>query len=106
MRDRQKEMKWLYLVFSALGIAYLALALIALAVGGSMRGFFFNDEMDSLGNLLYLASILFWWVSVQLYLRALPEPKLPAWAQKLCIADMLAFLGVLGVRLAEIYLLR
>ena len=106
MKNRQWEMKLLYLVFSVLGLAYFALSLIALFVGGGMRGVFFSDEMDSIGNLLYLASMLFWWVSVQLYLRSLPEPKLPVWAKRLCVADLAAFLGVLLLRLAEIYLLR
>lgn len=105
MKNRQREMKLLYLVFSVLGLAYFVLSLIALFAGGGMRGVFFSDEMDSIGNLLYLASMLFWWVSVQLYLRALPEPKLPVWAKRLCVADLLAFLGVLLLRLAEIYLL-
>lgn len=103
MKNRQREMKFLYLTFSVLGIAYFALSLIALFAGGTIGGFFFSDEMDSLGNVLYMASILFWWVSVQLYLRSLPEPKLPGWAKKLCMADLLTFLGVLLLRLADIY---
>lgn len=105
VKNRQREMKWLYLAFSALGIAYFALSVIAFFAGGAMHGAFFGGEMDSLGNVLFLASMLFWWVSVQLYLRSLPEPKLPPWAKKLCVADLLAFLGVLLLRLAEIYLL-
>lgn len=106
MKNRRREMKLLYLIFSVLGIAYFVLSIIALLAGGGMRGVFFSDEMDSIGNLLYLASMLFWWVSVQLYLRSLPEPKLPVWAKRLCVADLAAFLGVLLLRLAEIYLLR
>lgn len=106
MKNRRREMKLLYLVFSVLGIAYFVLSIIALLAGGGMRGVFFSDEMDSIGNLLYLASMLFWWVSVQLYLRSLPELKLPVWAKRLCVADLAAFLGVLLLRLAEIYLLR
>lgn len=106
MKNRRREMKLLYLIFSVLGIAYFFLSIIALFAGGGMRGVFFSDEMDSIGNLLYLASMLFWWVSVQLYLRSLPELKLPVWAKRLCVADLAAFLGVLLLRLAEIYLLR
>lgn len=105
MKNRQREMKWLYLTFSVLGIAYFVLSVIALFAGGAMHGFFFSDEMDSTGNLLFLASMLFWWVSIQLYLRSLPEPKLPDWAKKLCVANILVYLGVLLLRLAEIYLL-
>lgn len=105
MKNRQREMKILYLVCSVFGIGYFVLSLIALFVGGAMRGAFFSDEMDSVGNVVFLASMLFWWVSVQLYLRSLPEPKLPQWAKKLCIADLLTFLGVLLLRLAELYLL-
>lgn len=105
MKNRQREMKLLYLMFSVLGIAYFVLSLIALFAGGAIGGFFFSDEMDSLGNVLYMASILFWWVSVQLFLRSLPEPKLPSWAKKLCVADLLSFAGVLVLRLVEIYVI-
>ena len=105
MNNRQRHMKALYLLCSAFGIAYFVLALIALFVGGGMRGLFFSTEVGSIGDIMYMASILFWWLSVQLYLRSLPEPKLPEWAKKLCIANMLTYLGVLGLRLLDIYLL-
>lgn len=106
MKDRQKEMKILYLACSVFGIGYFAASVVALFVGGAMRGLFFSTEAGSIGDILYMASILFWWVSVQLYLRSLPELKLPVWAKRLCVADLAAFLGVLLLRLAEIYLLR
>lgn len=102
MKDRQKEMKILYLACSVFGIGYFAASVVALFVGGAMRGLFFSTEAGSIGDILYMASILFWWVSVQLYLRSLPEPKLPDWAKKLCVANMLTYLGVLALRLLEI----
>lgn len=105
MRDRQKEMKWLYLACSIFGIGYFAASVLALFVGGGMRALFFSTEVGSIGDILYMASILFWWVSVQLYLHAMPEPKLPAWAKKLCMANLLTYLGVLGLRLLDIYVL-
>lgn len=105
MKDRQKEMKILYLACSVFGIGYFAASVVALFVGGAMRGLFFSTEAGSIGDILYMASILFWWVSVQLYLRSLPEPKLPAWAKKLCVANMLTYLGVLALRLLEILVL-
>lgn len=103
MTNRQRYMKGLYLLCSGLGIAYFVLSLIALFVGGPMRGLFFSTEVGSIGDIMYMASILFWWLSVQLYLRSLPEPKLPEWAKKLCVANMLTYLGVLGLRLLDIY---
>lgn len=105
MKDRQKEMKILYLACSVFGIGYFAASVVALFVGGAMRGLFFSTEAGSIGDILYMASILFWWVSVQLYLRSLPEPKLPDWAKKLCVANMLTYLGVLALRLLEIFVL-
>lgn len=105
MKNRQREMKWLYLLCSGLGIAYFVLSVIALFAGGPMRELFFSTVTGSIGDIMYMASILFWWVSVQLYLRSMPEPKLPDWAKKLCIANMLTYVGVLLLRLADIYLL-
>lgn len=105
MKNHSREMKWLYLACSIFGIGYFVLSLIALAAGGPMRGVFFSVDAESVGNVVFLAAMLFWWVSVQLYLRSLPEPKLPLWAKRLCVADLLAYLGVLALRLADIYLL-
>lgn len=104
MTNRQKYMKGLYLLCSAFGIGYFVLSFIALFVGGPMGELFFSAEVGSIGDILYMASILFWWLSVQLFLRSLPEPKLPEWAKKLCVANMLTYLGVLGLRLVH-YLL-
>lgn len=103
MKDQKRTMKWLYLACSIFGIGYFVLSFVALFVGGPMRALFFSTEVGSVGDIMYMASILFWWVSVQLYLRSLPEPKLPDWAKKLCAANMLTYLGVLLLRLAEIY---
>lgn len=106
MKDQKRTMKWLYLACSIFGIGYFALSCVAFFVGGSMGELFFSTEVGSTGDVLYMASILFWWVSVQLYLRSLPEPKLPDWAKKLCAANMLTYLGVLLLRLAKILLSR
>ena len=76
MKNRQREMKYLYLACSVFGIGYFVLSLIALFADGAMHRVFFGLE-DSLGSVAYFASMLFWWVSIQLYLRSLPEPKLP-----------------------------
>lgn len=103
MKSRQKEMTILYLVCSIFGIGYFVLSVIALLVGGGMRGVFFSTEVGTAGDVMYMASILFWWVSVQLYLRSLPEPKLPGWAKKLCAANLITYLGVLVLRMADIY---
>lgn len=105
MRDRQKTMKFLYLACSVFGIAYFVLSIVALFVGGGMKELFFSAVTGSTGDIMYMASILFWWVSVQLYLNALPDHKLPAWAKKLCIANMATYLGVLGLRLLDIYVI-
>ena len=104
MKNRQREMKYLYLACSVFGIGYFVLSLIALFADGAMLRVFFGLE-DSLGSVAYFASMLFWWVSIQLYLRSLPEPKLPPWAKKLCVADLLAFLGVLALRLLDLYVI-
>lgn len=102
--SRQKIMKGFYLFCSVLGLCYAAVCLVALFVGGGMRGLFFSAEMGSTGDIMFMVAVLAWWISVQLYLRSLPEPKLEPWAKKLCIANILAYLGVLGLWLANYFL--
>ncbi len=105
MKNKLQTMKFLYLACSAFGIAYFVLSIAALFVGGGMRELFFSTVTGSTGDIMYMASILFWWVSVQLYLNALPEHKLPDWAKKLCVANMATYLGVLALRLLDIYVI-
>lgn len=104
MENRQKIMKGFFLVCSVFGLGYSALCLVAFFVGGGMRGLFFAAELGSTGDILFMVAVLAWWVSFQLYLRTLPEQKLPAWTKKLCITNLLAYLGVLGLWLVNYFL--
>ena len=104
MENRQKIMKGFFLVCSVLGLCYAAVCLVALFVGGEMRGLFFATELGSVGDIMFMVAVLAWWISFQLYLRTLPEQKLPAWSKKLCVANMLAYLGVLGLWLVNYFL--
>ena len=106
VENRQKIMKGFFLVCSVLGRAYAALNMVAFLVGGGMRGLFFSTEMGSAGDIMFMVAVLAWWISFQLYLRTLPEHKLPAWTKKLCVANILAYLGVLGLWLVNYFLTR
>ena len=104
MENRQKIMKGFFLVCSVLGLCYVVLNVLAFFVGGGMRGLFYATELGSVGDIMFMVAVLAWWISFQLYLRTLPEHKLPAWTKKLCIANMLAYLCVLGLWLVNYFL--